>query len=271
MRIAIFTDLDGSLLDHDTYDFKPAVPAITKIKRNHIPLILASSKTGPELSRWRERLQLDRWPAIVENGGGVLPGCVLSDGEIPDGRELQGSELLNGEMHSDVPLAYAALRKAIESIELGQYFRGFGDMSAAEVAKVTGLDLDNATLAKQRAFTEPGVFDGTDDQKCTFLKELCTYGIAAHDGGRFLTLSFGLTKADRLKEIAKTMRATVTIALGDAPNDREMLLAADYPVIVRNDHAPTIGDIPGAYVTEQTGPAGWNCAVLTLLEQLECV
>lgn len=269
MRIAIFTDLDGSLLDHHTYDFKPAAPAITKLKRNQIPLILASSKTGPELLRWRERLQLDRWPAIVENGGGVLSGFESGDGEIQNGRELQSTELQNSDSNSDTPLSYSELRKAIASIELSKYFHGFGDMSAAEVAKITGLDLDNATLAMQRAFTEPGIFDGTDEQKRRFLKELCSYGIAGHDGGRFLSLSFGFTKADRLKEIATILRASVTIAIGDAPNDREMLLAADYPVIVRNDHAPTIGDIPGAYVTEQTGPAGWNDAVLALLEKLK--
>jgi len=83
-----------------------------------------------------------------------------------------------------------------------------------------------------------------------------------------LTLSFGHTKADRLIEIASKQCADITIALGDAPNDREMLLAADYPVIIRNDHAPSIGAIPGATVSDEPGPAGWNRAVLTLLDKL---
>ena len=47
---AIFTDLDGTLLDHDTYSWAPAAPAIERIKKLGIPLIAISSKTLAELS-----------------------------------------------------------------------------------------------------------------------------------------------------------------------------------------------------------------------------
>ena len=42
---AIFSDLDGTLLDHDTYGYEPARPALALLGRKNIPLILCSSKT----------------------------------------------------------------------------------------------------------------------------------------------------------------------------------------------------------------------------------
>jgi len=163
---------------------------------------------------------------------------------------------------------YLKLRNVLASLTLAKYYRGFGDMSSEEVASATGLSLADATLAKQRTFTEPGVFSGSEQQKAEFLDELQAQKVSARDGGRFLTLSFGHTKAGRLREIAPQLGAQASIALGDAPNDREMLLAADYAVIIHNDHAPDLGDIPGAMKTTEPGPEGWNQAVLTLLEKL---
>ena len=67
-----FTDLDGTLLDHATYDFSPALPALSALKERKIPLILASSKTGSEITELRSLLGLNQWPAIIENGAGEL-------------------------------------------------------------------------------------------------------------------------------------------------------------------------------------------------------
>ncbi|MCG8099497.1 MAG: mannosyl-3-phosphoglycerate phosphatase, partial [Candidatus Thiodiazotropha taylori] len=33
----VFTDLDGTLLDHHSYDFSPALPALRLLKENQIP------------------------------------------------------------------------------------------------------------------------------------------------------------------------------------------------------------------------------------------
>lgn len=44
-EIIVFTDLDGTLLDHDTYGFEPARPALAMLARKKIPVTLNSSKT----------------------------------------------------------------------------------------------------------------------------------------------------------------------------------------------------------------------------------
>ena len=43
-QIVIFTDLDGSLLDHDTYSYAEAEPCLTYLHKQCIPLIFTSSK-----------------------------------------------------------------------------------------------------------------------------------------------------------------------------------------------------------------------------------
>lgn len=245
--LIVFSDLDGTLLDHETYDYSPALPAIRALAGKGIPLILASSKTALEIAELRTELQLQQWPALVENGAGELPA---GDAAISDRSEYQKLRLI--------------LHKLPES--LTKHYRGFGDMSESEIAGITGLSLESAMLARQRAFTEPGLFLGNQREKDQFLAALSQQGVSFHEGGRFLTLSFGRTKADGLLTIAKRMEARETIALGDAPNDRAMLLEATRAVVVRNEHAPVIGEVPGAVYTDLPGPAGWNEAVLALLE-----
>ena len=64
-----------------------------------------------------------------------------------------------------------------------------------------------------------------------------------------------------------------TLALGDAPNDIEMLQAADFGVIIANPHRNPLPPMPGegtGRITRTTlaGPAGWNTAVLDLIARL---
>ena len=58
MSFVIFTDLDGTLLDHASYSYAPAEPALALLHKLEIPLILASSKTAFEIAPLREELDL---------------------------------------------------------------------------------------------------------------------------------------------------------------------------------------------------------------------
>ena len=73
----IFTDLDGTLLDADTFSFDPAEPALRLIRARSIPLILSSSKTRAEIEVYRKRLD-NSHPFISENGGLSLSRRTIS-------------------------------------------------------------------------------------------------------------------------------------------------------------------------------------------------
>ena len=75
-RWVVVTDLDGSLLDHHTYSFEAALPALSVLKEEGIPLILNTSKTRSECQDLAQKLGL-LTPIVVENGGGI---------SFPDGR-----------------------------------------------------------------------------------------------------------------------------------------------------------------------------------------
>jgi len=69
-RYIIFTDLDGTLLDHFTYSYSAASDALKLIKEKGIPLIICTSKARAEILSIRKRLK-NKAPFISENGGAV--------------------------------------------------------------------------------------------------------------------------------------------------------------------------------------------------------
>lgn len=249
--VLVITDLDGTLLDHETYAWADAAPALDLLRASGAGLILASSKTAAEIAPLRDEIGFAGWPSIVENGSGLFePGHDLSD-------------------ENDT---YLKLRKTIKSLPDG--FRGFGDMTDDEVAARTGLPHSAASRARARQFSEPGLWTGSPDSLITFLEAAKEASLVAQQGGRFLSLSFGSTKADRVKEMINRYRPTHTIILGDAPNDVGMLGLADFGVIVANPAKNAMPRLPGEDTgrirrTAKPGPAGWSDAVHDIIEDLE--
>lgn len=255
MPLLVFTDLDGTLLSHEDYRWDAAQPALDRLGSIGAGVVLASSKTAAEISPLRQAMGLQDWPAIVENGAGVLE---------PRAEVAQDSS------------AYAQLRAKVIKIRAnaGGSFRGFGDMDTSEISDLTGLSPLQARRARQRAFSEPGVWSGSATGQAGFLEQLQKQGISARQGGRFLTLSFGGTKADQMARITTRLAPRHTIALGDAPNDVEMLEAADTGVIIANPHGTPLplleGEASGRIIrTTDAGPKGWNAALLAHLARLK--
>lgn len=256
--LIVFTDLDGTLLDHETYDHAPARPMLDRLRRARVPLVLASSKTASEVAPLRMRLGFADCPAIVENGAGLLPAGQTR----PSGARS----------HDRLRAVLAALPDALR-----RHFSGFSDWSVADLARRTGLPPQDAARARQRDFSEPGLFTGTAAQRAQFVAALARAGVTAQPGGRYLTLSFGASKADRMAEVVAALGgAGVTVALGDAPNDLAMLAAADHAIVVPNPSHPGLAlQMQGAADRMRRapcpGPAGWAAALQALLSEIHAL
>lgn len=258
-NLIVFTDLDGTLLDHETYSYADAAPALTQLRQLGIPLVLASSKTAAEIQPLRTQLGFSHCEAIVENGSGILE-------PHDDGRQS--------------PATYQRLQQTLNQIPapLRRQYRGFTDWSAEEISERTGLPQEDAANSKLRHFSEPGLWLGADRDRDEFVSAAQAAGLTVQQGGRFLTLSFGGNKAQRMMEITKRYanagKYPFVVALGDAQNDVAMIEQADLGVIIPNpshqELPPLDGEATGQIIRARIpGPAGWNQVITSLLEKAE--
>jgi len=141
----VFSDLDGTLLDHYTYSFKPAENALIKLKEESIPLVLCSSKTRAEIEVWQERLCIYD-PIISENGGAIFLKNL----------EISGHKVIElGKPYKEIILSFRRLKKV-----LGNKIKGFSEMTDKELMEYAGLSFDDVVHAKKREYSEPFIFFG---------------------------------------------------------------------------------------------------------------
>lgn len=265
----IFTDLDGTLLDHETYSFSAAMPALEILNEKDIPLVLCSSKTRAEIEYWRDKLE-NRHPFISENGGGIfIPLAYFPEDDVH--AALPKSRIV-GEYHVLVlGTTYQVLREALGNLRMNGFdIKGFGDMSTPEVAKITGLSRKEAELAKRREFDEPFVLQGEKVNLKALLASVRKKGLRWAQG-RLHHLMGDHNKGkgvDALKLLYQRKYGTIiTIAVGDSPADLPMLEKVDYPILVRNyrrEHDPMVA-VPNLIRADGVGPEGWNRAMLQLI------
>ena len=262
--LVVISDLDGTLLDHDTYSFDAARPALDRLRADGVPLVLCTSKTRAETEALRRALENDH-PFIVENGGAV----VIPNGYFSFAIDIAGAEVR--ETTTIVPIGdpYDTLVSALAraSAESGVRVRGFAEMTDAEVAHATGLATEQARLARQREFDEP--FEVLDDGDAAPLLDAITRaGKRWTAGGRFYHITGASDKARAVRLLTDLYRrqrgAVKTIGLGDAPNDIAFLQEVDVPIVIASPRSSEVASaVVGAVVTRLPGPQGWNEAMST--------
>ena len=265
----IFTDLDGTLLDHSSYAWKEAKPALDLCKRLQVPLILVSSKTSAEINVLRRELGLTA-PFISENGGGIF---FPEEGSHPVPPE---AVLEAGLWKWSLGRPYELLVKSLREIrdELGWKIRGFSDMTPEEISRLTGLDSESTRLASLREYDEPFLLADDGEREPDALYDAAKQrGLSITSGGRFYHLHGKTDKGESVEKLvawySEHRSQVITMALGDSPNDFSMLKRVNHPVLIRSSRQfPGVQQmIPGLQITKEKGPKGWNVAVLDLLNK----
>ncbi len=276
-QLLIFTDLDGTLLDHHDYNFAPAVATIKLINKLGVAWIFNTSKTLAELLTLRETLN-NQHPMIVENGGGIaipvgyplaLPSQLDQSLKSPASDLVhQGFQLITmGERREHILEILKPLRAQFT-------FTGFSDMSVAELVELTGLSTAQAGQALQRNFSEPIIWQDSEEKLEQFHQLISGHSLHLLRGGRFIHVIGNSDKGVAMRWLTALYRQTgpalKTVALGDGENDVAMLEAADIPVVIRSPvHRPPPVQHENIRLTEGYGPKGWAQALHTLLKNLD--
>lgn len=264
--LLVFTDLDGTLLDHDSYSFKGAHEALQHLHVHSIPIILTTSKTRAEVHKLQKQLGLSE-PFIVENGGGLFMPC---DTELLPADTLEVFDDCCGRQFGR---PYSYIRRIFKKIQSKYNIKGFGDMSVDEIMAATGLDREDARLAAQRDFTEPFLFLA-EPRFLEINEAVAEYNLNITRGGRFYHLM--AAEQDKGRAVAQTInlfkmghrKKFITVGLGDAENDYPMLKTVEIPVLIpKPDGNYENFDLPGLRRAPHPGSRGWGAAVTDILNE----
>lgn len=261
MQKIIFTDLDGTLLDHNTYSFKKAVPALRLIKKKKIPLIICTSKTKAEIEYYKKKLK-NKDPFIVENGGAIFIPKNYFDFKFKYNKKDKKYHII--ELGTD----YKKLLKIIKKIkDKGIKINNFKNMSLKELSKDTKLPLTKTKLAKNRNYDEPFKILNKKD-KSKVMKIIKQNKLKCVKGGRYYHLIGNNDKGKAVnilkKLFKKQFKNTKTYAFGDSKNDFDMLNVVDEPYLVKKPDKK--------YASEKykkakgIGPNGWNKTILKIIK-----
>lgn len=268
--VLIFSDLDGTLLDHYSYQAYAAMDTLKRLQAATIPVILNTSKTVAEVNVIQQQLQLLS-PFIVENGAAIY---------IPIGTfAQQPKETIEKEGYwiksFCSPRTYWLDFLTTHASEFSSLYQGFSSLSATAISELTGLTNDEAERAKLRQYGEPINWLGDDSAKNAFIEHLIDMGANVVHGGRFIHVGGYCDKGQAMIWLAEQYRnnlnssSILTIALGDGENDISMLESADIAVQVRSPvHSyPVLTRQPKTIQTDRYGPEGWADSIETLLSK----
>lgn len=262
-QLLVFSDLDGTLLDHDTYEWQAASPALDALKRCDTPLLLVSSKTLAELEVYRAQLDL-RHPVVAENGAAIQVPAGYFGGELAP---LPGTKT-----RSELQSAYESVKR-----EFSFQCEAFYELGVAGIIRETGLTDQQAVLANERTASEPVLWLDSDARASEFADLMRARGLRCIRGGRFMHLMGETDKAAAVKHLLAAYarkwpdRQLLSVSLGDGPNDLGMLASTDIAVIIPGKHPHPMDLESQNSVLRPTlvGPSGWNEAMLSVLAEYQ--
>ena len=262
----VYTDLDGTMIDHHTYSYIDSLDAINLLKKKKIPIIICTSKTRAEIEKYRISLNI-RDPFISENGGAIFIPKNYFKFEYSFDKETSKYKII------EFGTSVETLRKILDTIkQQGYRITTFEDMSETQLAKDAGLKKEEAQAAKLREYDEAfKIRNKKDTEKITQI--ITDEGYNHTKGGRYAHIMGQNDKGKAVLILTELFRRkykdlgreTKTIGLGDGQNDIPMLKEVDIPIIVKNTANPELDVDFDVKRTRQNGPKGWSRSVKELI------
>lgn len=256
---AVFTDLDGTMLDFHTYSYEKALDGIKILNENGVLLIPVSSKTLPEMKELHRELNL-AYPFIFENGGGIAFPSQVKEGDFRI--EILGIGI------EELKEKFGVLREVLQTP-----IRTLLEMDIQEIIAETNLSKKSAKFAKDRLTSLP-FLPSSSEKKIDILKAndlLERHKIKITKGGRYYHISD--ENADKGKAVRRVIDyikssygidEVISVGIGDSENDIPMLEVVDIPFLVKKYDNTTIETALKVRRTEKIGPAGFSEAMRSI-------
>ena len=261
ISVVIFTDLDGTLLNRDTFKFDEIKDYIKSLVNKGITIIPNTSKTLAELNSFAKELNLNL-PFISENGS-AIHGLNIINKNLPDEMILaREKELILKIFQKEIPENLKSKCKLITKME------------KKTQKEVFGLSDKNLRNVLNRSYSTPILFKGNNEQKKDLFKIVKNVGLSLHEGGRVINICDNVSKLKAMNRVIKIIKKTEneikTIGVGDNFNDLDMLRNSNIACLVFNDQflmEPI--NINNCIVSKQSAPLGWEEVVKMALEKIK--
>ena len=259
-KVIIFTDLDGSLLHRDNFEFDSIKDYIISLVDRGIIIIPNSSKTEKEIEKFNEELGT-KLPYISENGSSI-----------------HGLDLININFPNKIILSREKeelLKIFIDKVpeQLRENCIQISKISKKEQVKIFGQKDDKLKNALNRKYTLPFLFKGNKNEKNKLLKILNSHSLTLQEGGRVFNLCDNINKVKSMNRVIKILKKTEdkikSIAVGDNYNDLDMLKNCDIPCLVFNDKFKLDQiNIDNLIFSNLPSPEGWADVIKKALVKL---
>ena len=260
-EVLIFTDLDGSLLNNETFKFDEIKNFLLKCLNNGIKLIPTSSKTDLEIQQFINELNYNI-PYISENGSSI-----------------HNLDILKPDISKKIILArpLAEIQKIfIENIntKLLSYCSLLSEMDIEKQTKILGLSKKKLKASMNRNYTFLINFNG-GKEAIEQLNIACNkLGLAINQGGRVFSVGDNVNKSIAVKKTLNVLsnyqdfKDVITIGIGDSPNDLEMLEYVDFPCLIKNKNNQNLLNKDKYTISTKEAPLGWMEVVKMALEKI---
>jgi mannosyl-3-phosphoglycerate phosphatase len=269
-RIVVFTDVDGTLLDHN---YKVGVPkAILEQTFEMHSVVMVSSRTISELFALQEKLGLFG-ECIAENGGVVATYTPLPNvREDAWDWEVGGPGLLAVQrLASPAGETIELVREAADLMKVPLTL--LTDFTPEEIAERHGYDIADAERSLDRRVSvliDPSVTRSPGAP--AFFDALKMAGCSVLFGGRWISVVRGADKGSAVRAYLAALRArgeqvSYSVGIGNEMNDAALLSTVDRPFVIRNPesgHVRELAAIPKATLLSRIGCAGWQEMANTL-------
>jgi mannosyl-3-phosphoglycerate phosphatase family protein len=243
---AIFTAMEGTLLDFETFDWSASRSVLAKLAAAKTPVIPVTAMTLDEMKPLAHEMGF-RHAMIIEAGGAIARWKNHAWEVEPCGPDAD------------------TLLDLVSTIEerSGADLTVYSVLPEDEASRLSGRSGAMLRDSTRRHFSEPFLMERGDINAVT--KAAASLGFTIERGKRFYHLCRPGCETDAVNRVRAELGCEVAIALGGSPLDAQFLACSEIPIIVPGlDGLPDpdlVKQFPDAWIAPLPGSRGWASAM----------